>query len=220
MTVALVNCYFTLQEMLEHVSISDRRDDATLEAAITAACRAVDDHCGRFFYDIGAATARTFRPVDIYTAHVWDFHTTTGLVVKIDDNDDGVFEVTLPASKFELQEAPGPIQLARPFGTIRLVDGETFPLYSRRDLFPVLRHHGYRRQVLEVTARWGWATTPDVVKQASKTLALDLWKRKDAPFGVTGTVDFGPLRIGRDVFAGVASLLAPYRRPEFTLGMA
>jgi len=209
--VALVNCYLTLQEMLEHVSISDRKDDATLEAAITAACRAVDDHCGRIFYDTGSATARKFHPVDAYTAHVWDFHTTAGLVVKIDDDHDGVFELTVPATEFELEEAPGPMQVARPFGIIRLVEG---------DLFPIFHHRGHRRQVLEVTARWGWATTPDVVKQASKTLALDLWKRKDAPFGVTGTVDFGPLRIGRDVFAGVASLLAPYRRLEFTLGMA
>jgi hypothetical protein len=206
--VPLTNCYITLNEMREHSTIPDVNDDATLEPAITAACRAIDDHCGRFFYDAGSATPRTFRPIDYYTAHVWDFHTTTGLVVKIDDDDDGVYETTIAATEYELIEAPGPIQVARPYGVIRLVEGDLFPI------------HGHRRNVLEVTARWGWASTPDVVKQAARILALDVWKRKDAPFGVTGTVDFGPLRIGRDVFAGVSALLQPYRRPEFTVGLA
>lgn len=206
--MTLTNCYIDMQEMLEHAGITDRNDDSTLEAAVTAACRAIDDHCGRIFYDSGAVSARAFRPVDWVTVPVWDFHTTTGLVVKMDDDDDGAYETTISSTDYELHEAPGPMHVARPYGLVRLVSGDLFPLGN------------YRRLSVQVTAQWGWSAVPAVISQASKIVALDLWKRKDAPFGVTGTVDFGGIRIGRDVLAGVSTLLAPYRRTEYTHGLA
>jgi hypothetical protein len=62
---------------------------------------------------------------------------------------------------------------------------------------------------------------PQNVIEASKILTVDLWKRKDVPFGIsTGTIDFGPLRIGRDVMAQVASLLNPFRRADRMIGLA
>lgn len=207
--MALTNCYITLNEMREHSTIPDVNDDATLEPAITSACRAIDAHCGRIFYDTGSATARTYAAIGDYLLWVDDFSTTTGLVVKTDDDDDGVFETTWSASNYELNPTWDPQLGSVPYNTLRAIGTSAY--------FP---RCGYRRYRVEVTARWGWAAVPDVIAQATKIVALDLWKRKDAPFGVTGTVDFGGIRIGRDLLAGVATLLQPYRRAEFTHGIA
>jgi hypothetical protein len=48
------------------------------------------------------------------------------------------------------------------------------------------------------------------VKQAALIAATDLFKLKDAPYGVAGFGEFGAVRIQDNL--RVASLLAPYRR--------
>lgn len=208
--MTLVNCYCSMNDIGERLGISDFDDDVTLEAAITSASRALDMAYGQFWYDAGSASARVFRPSSYCRALVDPFHTTTGLIIKTDDDDDGVFEVTWSASEYELDQFGGDManMMSAPYDTIHGID-RTFPV------------HGKRRRTLEVTARWGWAAVPQSVHEASKILAVDLWKRKDVAFGIqTGTVEFGGLRIGRDLMAQVQSLMAPFNRVERTLGIA
>ena len=60
-----------------------------LDDAINAASRQIDAFCGRYFYADGSASARKFFTDDLYRLKVDDISTTTGLVVKYDDDDDG-----------------------------------------------------------------------------------------------------------------------------------
>ena len=208
--MTLVNCYCSLVDIGERLGISDFEDDVTLEAAITSAKNALEYAYGQFWYDSGAASARVFIPASSHHAKVDPFHTTTGLIIKTDDDDDGVFETTWSASDYELEQFGGDMagMMSAPYDTIRGID-RTFTKY------------GKRRRTLEVTARWGWAAVPQSVHEASKILAVDLWKRKDVAFGIqTGTVEFGGLRIGRDLMAQVQSLMAPFNRVERTIGIA
>ena len=57
------------------------------------------------------------------------------------------------------------------------------------------------------------AAIPPPVTTAAVNLTVELYRRKDAPFGVTDawSVDGGILRLSSDVLRGVSSLLAPYR---------
>lgn len=57
------------------------------------------------------------------------------------------------------------------------------------------------------------ASVPAPVVQAAVTVTVELYKRKDAPFGITGawSPEGGSMRISRDILAGVETLLAPYR---------
>lgn len=57
------------------------------------------------------------------------------------------------------------------------------------------------------------AEVPQPVVDAAITVTGELYKRKDAPFGITGawTPDGGQMRISRDVLAGVETMLAPFR---------
>lgn len=200
--MTLTNCYITMDDIRGRAGIPDHADDSTLEPAITSACRAIDKHVGFPFFDVGSATARDFVPCDEYVLRVADFSTTTGLVVKTDTGYDGTFATTWAAADYELLPLSGWNYDSRPYNTIRSIRGQLFPL----------PYFGSRAGLVQVTARWGWTAPPQNVVEASKILAIDLWKRKDVPFGITtGTVDFGGLRIGHDLMAQVASLLRPFR---------
>lgn len=181
--------------------------DPQLTTRITSACRAIDVHCGQPFYDFETATARTYRPRSTCRLKVDPFSTTTGLVIKTDVANDGTYSTTWAATDYELDYFGDDSTLA--YDTIEAVGGYTFPVYTRR------------RRTVQVTARWGWAAVPQNVVEAATILSVDLWKRKDAPFGIaTGTIDFGGLRIGRDVMAQVASLLQTYVRVDRMIGIA
>jgi len=57
------------------------------------------------------------------------------------------------------------------------------------------------------------ATVPAPVEDAAVTLTVELYRRKDAPFGLTDSwsVDGASIRISSDVMRGVSSELARYR---------
>jgi hypothetical protein len=151
-------------------------------------------------------------PLDAYTLRTPPISTTSGLVVKTDTSDDASFATTWASTDYELVPFGGfggALASAGPWDTLTAVDAYYYPTANRR------------RASVQVTARWGWATTPQSVKEAARILSVDLWKRKDVAFGIqTGTVDFGGLRIGRDVMAQVQSLLSRYRRVDVVMGLA
>lgn len=55
--------------------------------------------------------------------------------------------------------------------------------------------------------------TPQPVTDAAVQVTVEVYRRKDAPFGVLqgfSDTDVGPVRIGSDALKGVESLLMPY----------
>jgi hypothetical protein len=57
------------------------------------------------------------------------------------------------------------------------------------------------------------APAPGPVTDACVQVTIELYRRKDAPFGVLNTwseSDVGPVRIGTDPLKGVEQMLAPY----------
>lgn len=205
--MTLTNCYVTEDDVAARIGGTTAGQSGSVAAAVTSACRAIDVYCGQPFYDSGSATARTFRPRSYCRLKVDPFSTTSGLVVKTDSAGDGTFATTWTAADYELDYFGD--DTSYPYDTIEAVGGYAFPLYERR------------RRSVQVTARWGWASPPQNVIEAARILSADLWKRKDAPFGIaTGTVEFGGLRIGRDLMAQVESLLAPFVRVDRMIGIA
>ena len=80
---------------------------------------------------------------------------------------------------------------------------------------------GLRPFHLQTTARWGWAAFPGEVVESSKILAANLWDRRNVKQGViTGTVEFGGIRVPSNVFTEVSYLLQPFRRVDRTAGIA
>lgn len=197
-----------LADLKSSLNITAATNDRALELAIEAASRAIEQHCGRKFSADTTATARVFEPMSAWLCQVDDISSTTGLIVKTDEDDDGVFEQTWTTSDYSLQPLNG------------VVDGQTWP-YTRIAatlgdyLFPVTTV----RPPVQVTARWGWpGGTPATVEQACLIQASMTYRSVDAPFGVAGFGDIGVLRITRRLHPTVEMLLEPYRLAPSVVG--
>jgi hypothetical protein len=62
---------------------------------------------------------------------------------------------------------------------------------------------------------------PAPVTEATVLVTVEIYRRKDATFGVLNTwsgADFGPVRVSTDWLKGVESLLHPYMRDHFGVG--
>ena len=193
--MSITNGYVTLAEIKEWLTIpsSDALDDQLLERAVEASSRAIDDVCGRRFYADTTASARRFRPADSCLLQLPDISSTTGLLVKLDDNADGTFEVTVASSDYQVE--PSYVENTA-FTAIRLLE-RCWP------------HDIRGRYLIEITAKWGWPTVPTAVKQATLILASRVFKRKNSPEGVLSFADAGVIRVSatdRDVQA----LIQPY----------
>lgn len=188
------------------ITVSD--NDPNIADAIASAERDVNSFCGRRFDADAAATARTFAPTNTALAIVNDFWDTATLVVKTDEDSDGVFETTWTTSTdFELEPSNGigpNGESGWPYWRIAAVGSKCFRLATRR--------------TLQVTAKWGWAAVPADVEQACRVLAAGTYKRKDAPFGVAGYgVDGLLVRVRED--PKVEELLHIYRRADARRGL-
>lgn len=201
--MALGDSYLTKLELKNRLGIEDDNDDVRLSAAVLAASRGIDKCCNRQFNDAGTATARVFQPSAADRAVIDDFSTTAGLVIQTDLSLDGTFSQTWASSDYELRPLNG------------IVDGETgWPYWRIRatgtQWFPIARGWPAPTATLKVTARWGWAAVPDSIKEAAAIIAEEIFKLRDAPFGVAGFADYGAVRVRQNPIA--CSMIAPYRR--------
>lgn len=190
--------YVTLTTLKDALGITGATDDAFLNLAIDSAEQLIDDLCGRSFTQDGSATARTYRAQPYY-AVVGDISTTTGLLVATDTAADGTFDTAWATTDYQLEPLNN-LAAGRPVTVMRAVGDYTFPVY------------GDGQVSLEVTARWGWPSVPDPIKQVALMLSARYYSRKASPLGVIGVGDFGPVRISR-YDSDVSSMLIDYRLP-------
>lgn len=188
------------------IPTADTTDDARLEAACDAATQQVQAECGRQFVQDSTATARVFVASSALYVEVDDFQTTSGLVVKTDDDNNGVFETTWASTDYQLEPLNGRLEgQAWPYTQLRAIEARYWPRWRGQAL-------------VQVTARWGWATIPAPVKQAAEIQALSIFKSADAPLGVAGFGDIGVVRLRQAMHPVAMSLLSQYKREPVMVG--
>jgi hypothetical protein len=202
--MAVVNGYCTLAELREHMGDTGTTlTTGVAERAIEAASRAIDRHCGRWFYQEAAVSVRVYRPDDPYEAWVNDISTATGLVIKTDSGDN-TYSTTWDTADYQLEplnaDIVGSGSTVQPYAWWRIVavDDKTFPVSNFRP-------------TLQVTARYGWSAVPDDVQGACLIKAAALYERRNSPGGVAGVDGFGVVRVSR-YDPDVIELLGPYCR--------
>lgn len=183
--------YATVAQLKARLDITGTADDAVLAEVLEAASRQVDGWCGRPFAS-GTATR-------VLTADAWDMlilpddlHTITSIAVDRDGDRD--YETAWALTDVDLQPYPGPYSVLRP--TL----GMAFPTH---------------RYGVQITGEWGFgpeASIPAPIREATLLQAARLFKRKDAPFGVTGSAEHGQLQTISRVDPDVKELLAPFVR--------
>lgn len=196
--------YATLSELKAFVGIpdADDADDDVLQDALDSASAQVDAFCDRTFEADAMVTTRDYMIRTTGQLDVDPISTTTGLIVQADQDNDGTFETTWTiGTDFRLE----PINAAangEPWTRLVALGTRWFPRLNYR---PGVR----------VTAKFGWpgGTAPAPVKHAVLIQASRLFKRKDAPFGVAGSVEFGSeIRLLAKLDPDVESLVRPFRR--------
>ena len=203
--MAITNGYCTQDELKTFVGIptSDTADDTLIDDAVNAASRQIDAFCGRYFYQDGLATARKFFTNDLYRLRVDDISTTTDLVVKYDDDDDGTYEITVSADQYQVLPINGIVGgiTGNPYYIVELIsDGNhEWPL-----------DYSSNRPRAEITANWGYPSVPTQIKQATLMLASELFAMRNAPLGVAGVGDFGVVNIQQN--REITRLIAPFRK--------
>jgi hypothetical protein len=178
-------------------ALADR--DPALQQALLGASRGIDAYCGRRFYRDTAVVARTVNPRHRVVC------TDDGDVLLLDDI------ATITALVVETGSSTA--------GWTALTAYETYPDTALYDGWPItglLARPGVWNRAqygrVRITATWGWPSIPDIVVQAALMQAARLYKRKDSPEGVSGSADWGLVRVPNmdpDVRALLSTLVVP-----------
>lgn len=213
--MALGDAYATLAQLKGRLGIgsSDTRDDDRMTAALLAASRGMDKETNRQFNDAGSASARVYYPDDWAYVTVDDFSTTAGLSVQTDEGADGLYGLTWTANDYQLEPLNGIVdgETGWPYSTVRAVQSRYFPFWPQG-----IVHRTSWRATVRVTARWGWATVPAPVTEATLIVAAEIFKLKDAPFGVAGFGEYGAVRVRQNPMA--CNMIMPYKRHVLLVG--
>lgn len=188
---------------------SDTTDDDRLDMAAEAATQMIQAHCGRYFFATDTATARIFRADTPWLVEVDDISSTVDLVVKTDEDEDGVFETTWAAGDYQLEPLNGLLSGQNwPYTRLRAIKSREWPIDGPQAL-------------IQITARWGWRNDdptlaneylPHPVQQAAEIQGVSLFKSADAPLGIAGFGDIGIMRLRQALHPVAMALLAPYRK--------
>ena len=193
--------YCTVEELKSRLAIPDTADDFEVTLAIEAACRSVDEVCGRYFWR--GSDTRTYVPTSLYGQQLDDLVSVT--TFKVDQDGDGVYEQTWTSgTDYALTVSPGAYNTG--------AKGETWPytgfqVIGTSKFVPFVWPWSHQDRI-QVTGVFGWPAVPLAVKQAALIAAADLFRLKDAPFGVAGFGEFGVVRVQQN--GRVLALLRRY----------
>jgi len=176
--MSITNGYVTLAQVIAELGTSSIADkDTRIEQAVEAASRQIDDYTGRRFWQDPTVAAREFYADDADELEstptaVLDISTATGLIVKLDDNDNGTWSTTLTIGTHFLLTPRNAAADGEPFTGIRLVDsGYRFPRSSSD------------RPGVQITAKFGFPSVPTAIAQACLIQSVLLYKATDAAMG-------------------------------------
>jgi len=202
--MTITNGYATLNDFKAYLFPSANygtAEDATMEAAIESASRIIDAHTNRRFYSDTTVSARVYYANTPIRCTVDDFSTTSGLIIKTDTGDNGTYDQTWASTEYILEPINSEIGgvSGQPYNTIVATIPKLFPVTGRRPR-------------IQVTAKWGWASVPDTVRQACLVQAARLFRRAQTPEGFAAGESFGAIRVSTKLDPDVQMLLAPFRR--------
>ncbi|GAA2351750.1 phage gp6-like head-tail connector protein [Streptomyces carpaticus] len=188
--------YATVAELRADLGIeeSDTSRDPALASALAAAEAGIEAATGRRFWLDQAPEARVYS--------------TFGRLVV----GDGIERMLVD----DIGDQAVTVATGQSSGPWEDLDVELWPLSALSRGRPVTSLAGRWPAAtrIRVTARWGWPSVPADIAQATRIQAARLYRRKDSPEGVTGSAEWGVVRLSRrdpDVW----TLIEPYMVPGF-----
>ena len=179
--------------------LTDPTDDAIIESVIEAVSRWIDNDTGRRFYRNSSDEVRYYTAEDGAVLLLDDdLGSLTTLLT--DDDGDRTYETTWGATDYDKEPYNAALD-DRPYTCLRITP---CGIYS----FPT------GRKGVKLTGKFGYSTTaPRPIKEACLLLTQRIFKRKDAVFGVMGSIQTGMIRI-TDFDVDAWRMLWPYVRMD------
>lgn len=175
--MTITNGYATLVELkaVDVLNFSNTDHDTTLETVIEGVSRAIDNFCGRHFYNASETRYYTSPRSDILFAD--DISTSAGLTLVTDDDGDRTYENTWATTDYDLLPFNA-VTNGYPFNMIGVTPNGvyTFPAVSKG---------------VKVTATFGWAAVPKPINRACVLWSARLFKRYVTPLGQAGATAVG-----------------------------
>jgi len=160
--VAMDAAYATAKEYRDVIGKVDTTQDNDILLDLKSISRYLEGKLGRFFNKDDDDVTRIYIAYE-YSPELWvDDLSAAPTSIKIDRDGDGVYEIELETTDYELHPLnadKGPE--ARPFTQIHLLSWGNYPSF----------HKGDR---VEIVAKWGWPAVPDAIKRATIHLAAIL----------------------------------------------
>ncbi len=189
--------YITRDELkaASNIAVADLADDSSIDIAIEAASRAIDEHCHRFFY----------KAPELGTQD--RFYESDQDLLIVDD-------IISPPEQVIIAFASSPGSYVEPSVDLRLypanaqLEGKPFThLKPDKARFPA----GLKRGVLaRITAQFGWPAVPPAIRQATMIQASRFFQRRTAPFGISGSPEMGQMRLLSKLDPDVEMLVMPF----------
>lgn len=210
MAAEVTHGYCTEDDLREQLGdlVQQNLSSRQLIRAVNAASRAVDDWTDRRFWADAEPTTRLVYPKGDDGYELWldvDIASTSGLAIATDPNGNGSYTNVFDAADYRLWPYDATLPGSLYGGWWKLESAGRW----RFDVRGINGRHGYLP--VQITARFGWSFLPDPVEQATLLVAAQLFKRKDAPFGVAQFGDIAAVQIVRQD-KDVQGLLQRYQR--------
>ena len=199
--------YVSTADLKTYIGITGSGQDTNISNAIQSASRQIDRICQRKFWQDSTVQVKTFTPISNIFLDVPDISTTTGLIVKLDTNDDGTHEKTITINTDFILRPTNPRELGtgsgehEPFTEIRILNTRSSERFD-----PDIINN------VQITAKFGFPIIPEDIKQATLIQGLRLFKRKDTPFNVFGNEQTGTIELFSKFDPDALALLKNFRR--------
>ena len=200
--------YCGLEELKSRLSIAatDTASDYEMILSIQTVTDWITSYCGQHFYQV--TEVRTFVPYDLYQIPVDPLVSVSSL--DLDYSGSGVYDTHWVQNvNFQLLRDTGMYNInargiPRPYTQVQVIGANSGGPLS---FFPYIWAFTPQNRV-QITGTWGWPVVPPNVAQAALILAADLFKSKDAPWGVAGVGDLGLVKVQSNPW--VVELLRSY----------
>jgi len=193
--------YISVEELKSSLSLAGQAfADPDIARAISAASRAIDQICDRRFYADTVDSTRKYIPSSTAFMAIDDLASFTSM------SQSGTAMTQDVDFWFEPLTA---VQDGKPWTAVKSL-GRPF-IWTQKDIQP---GGAFVDPRISITGKFGWATTPPEVVEATGILATRLMKRsREAAFGVLSLgIDAGAIEIAR-YDTDVQTLIDPYVRP-------
>lgn len=165
------NLYVTRDELKETLELDDETyADDDIDMAVSAASRAIDGYKNARYYPTSETRYYSADPCR-WDISIDDLNSGAATIL-VDVDGDGVYETTWTGGTDYYLEPANAALTGKPYNRLRIrrQSGRTFPSWQR---------------AIQIQGSFGWAETPDQVRQAAKILAGRYLKRaRETPYGI------------------------------------